>query len=343
MLNITNTVVKSVLHLTLIALQQNKDTYLVNTMLANITTTNSTQSEKSLVAAYYSLILIIIGTPLNLLTFIVLCRVSFRDKQLQSIIHYMRSIAIFDCLMLYGWNLDHYLVTIQNFYLLEYSIFSCKFLCFLSYFTQQTSAWLRVFVCLYRYLSLSHYYREWMSRLKTVLLTIICIVTTLILFNSHILIFGCFRDVDGTINYQAQSYTIYPLWDHVNLGAYICLPFLCMTMLNSGTSYHLIRFHRTRSLSNLRHQHRAITFPLVVSTSMFLIMTTPATVAYAFFSDANVILLHHLDGLLYTHHVISFPYYLITLNDFRREFMTMLGKKVHHRRIAPLAVPNNNH
>ncbi|CAF1493930.1 unnamed protein product, partial [Adineta steineri] len=58
-------------------------------------TTISVKLTEPLVAAYYPLALVIIGTLLNLLTLIILCRSTFRDTKKQPIIHYMRAIAIF--------------------------------------------------------------------------------------------------------------------------------------------------------------------------------------------------------------------------------------------------------
>ncbi|CAF0975163.1 unnamed protein product [Rotaria sp. Silwood1] len=302
-------------------------------------TTTDTQSLESLIVAYYSLILVIIGTLFNCLTFFVLCRSTFRDKKARPIIHYMRTIAIFDILMLYGWNLDHYLVIVHEFRLVKYSIVSCKCISFISYFTSQTSAWLRVFVCFDRYLSLSHFHRPWMNRSKTVLIIIACVIMTSILLNLHILIFACYRKNNGTISIQAQSYKIYPLWNHVNLGVYNCAPFILMVILNSGVSYHLFRFHHTNSTPNSRIQHRAITLTLVITTSLFLLMTIPATVAYAYFMQANVTILHFLDAILYTYHVLSFPLYLITFNEFRRACIEMLTCKFGRRKVAPLIHP----
>ena len=53
---------------------------------------------KSLFFDYYPLFLIIIGTALNLLTLITLYQSRFRDSKKQSIIHYIRAIAVFDIL-----------------------------------------------------------------------------------------------------------------------------------------------------------------------------------------------------------------------------------------------------
>ncbi|CAF1312567.1 unnamed protein product [Rotaria sordida] len=134
--------------------------------MSNNTTVTSVNSSEALIVAYYPFTLIIVGTLLNLLTFIILCRPAFKDTKKQPIIHYMRTIAIFDILMLYGWNLDHYLQIVHGYILLTYSIPTCKIFGFLNYFASQSSAWLRVFICLDRYLSASRLHRTWFSHQK---------------------------------------------------------------------------------------------------------------------------------------------------------------------------------
>jgi hypothetical protein len=286
----------------------------------------------SLIIAYYPLFLVIIGTILNLLTFIILCQPTFNNKKKLPTIYYMRAIAIFDILMLYGWNLDHYISNVYGLLLQRYSIMLCKILSFLNYFSAQSSAWLRVFMCLDRYILLSHLHRTWFNRSKTVLITIICIITFFVLFNLHIIFFACFYTKHGTINVNARQYKIYPLWDYINLGLYNCVPFILMVIFNSGVIYHLIRHYRLSSIKISRIQYRTVSITLVLTTFLFLLMTIPATVSFAFFySKASVTILHMLDSILYTYHILSFPLYLITFKEFRQECRAMLTYKNNRR------------
>jgi len=288
----------------------------------------SFRTTNSLIIAYYPLFLVIIGTILNLFTFIILCQSTFTNNKKLPTIYYMRAIAIFDILMLYGWNLDHYVLNVYGLLLQRYSIVLCKILSFLNYFSAQSSAWLRVFMCIDRYIFLSHLHRTWFNRSKTVLIMIICIIIFFALFNFHIIFFACFYTNNGTINVNSLHYKIYPLWDYINLILYNCLPFLLMMIFNSGVIYHLIRLRRLTSIQNSQIQYRAISITLVLTTFIFLLMTIPATVAYAFFySTANVTVLHLLDSILYTYHISSFPLYLITFHEFRQECRAILTHK----------------
>jgi hypothetical protein len=103
--------------------------------------------------AYNSLTPRMVGTLLNLLKFIVLCQRPIRDTTAKPTLHFVRTIALFDILMLYGWNLDHYVSIAYHFSILTRSVASCKWISFISYLAPQTSAWLRVFVCLDRSIS----------------------------------------------------------------------------------------------------------------------------------------------------------------------------------------------
>ena len=309
--------------------------YLDSTMSNNTTAADVKWSE-SLIVAYYPLTLIIVGTLLNLLTLIILCRPVFRDTRKQPVIHYMRTIAIFDILMLYGWNFDHYLSIVHGFILLTYSIATCKFFGFLNYFAAQSSAWLRVFICLDRYLSASRLHRTWFSRPKSVLIIITSIIVVFTLFNFHFFIFACYYRRNGTINPNAQLYTIYPLWDYINLGVYNCAPFILMVAFNSGVVYHLIRRRHARIIQNSLIQHRAISITLLLTTFLFLIMTIPATIVAAFFfTIPTTTLAKILDSTLYTYHITSFPLYFITFDAFRQECIIMITCKRNTRIIVP--------
>ncbi|CAF2342115.1 unnamed protein product [Rotaria sp. Silwood2] len=306
-----------------------------------ITITASTLSNEELIVAYYSLILIIVGTLFNIITFITLCRSAFRNSRARPTFHYMRAMAIFDILMLYGWNLDHYLANIYQFHILRYSIISCKFISFLSYFAAQSSAWLRVFVSLDRYLSLSRLHRTWFGQSKNVLIIITCIIGVLILLNFHFFIFVCYYRADGTISALSWLYDVYPIWDYVNLGVYNCAPLILMVTFNCGVIYYLLRLRRTTTIQNSRIQHRSISITLVITTFLFLFMTVPSTVAFAFFSSADITLLRLFDCLLYSHHILSFPLYMITFDEFRQEFFDMVTWKINNQRITP-QTPNDN-
>ncbi|CAF5128302.1 unnamed protein product, partial [Rotaria sp. Silwood1] len=86
----------------------------------------------------------------------------------------------------------------------------------------------------------------------------------------------------------------------------------------TGVIYYLIRLQTTSTIQNSRIQHRSISITLVITTSLFIIMTIPATI----------------DGFLYSYHVLSFPLYMITFDEFRQEFFAMITCKTNNQRVA---------
>ncbi|CAF2498778.1 unnamed protein product [Rotaria sp. Silwood2] len=299
------------------------------------TMAESTLSSEALIVAHYSLTITVVGTAFNFLTFFILCRSTFRNTRTRPTLHYMRTMAIFDILMLYGWNLDHYLGTMHGFTIQELTIPLCRFFAFLNYFAAQSSAWLRVFVSFDRYLSLSRLHRTWFGQSKNVLIIIGCILGCCTLINGLLFIYGCSQRADGKISQASWAFQIYPLWDYVNLGVYNCAPFIFMITFNSGVIYHLIRLRYTSTVQNSRIQHKSISITLVITTFLFLIMTIPATVGYAFFPTASSTILHLLDGFLYTYHVLSFPLYMITFDEFRQDFFAMITCRINNPRVGP--------
>ncbi|CAF5134670.1 unnamed protein product [Rotaria magnacalcarata] len=92
-----------------------------------------------------------------------------------------------------------------------------------------------------------------------------------------------------------------------------------MVIFDSGVIYHFIHVDQVTTIQHRRIQHRSITITLVITTLLFLTMTTPATVYYGFFtSTTSYVILYLFDSLLYTYHILSFPLYFITLAKFRR-------------------------
>jgi len=236
--------------------------------------------------------------------------------------------------MLYGWNFDDYLYYAHGFTLLSYSVTSCKIVAFLDYFTLQLSAWLRVFICLDRYLSLSCLHKTWFSQPKNVLIIIASIIVMFTLINLHLPIFGCFLNPNDPIDPMARFYNVYPLWDYVNLGLYNCAPFIFMSIFNGGVIYHLIHFRQTHK--NFQIHHHCISITPVITTFLFLTMTIPATVGYAFFPNTQPAdILQILDYILYTYYILSFPLYIITFTEFQQTVFLLITLKRNHR-IHPL-------
>jgi hypothetical protein len=109
-----------------------------------------------------------------------------------------------------------------------------------------------------------------------------------------------------------------------------------MVIINSGIIHHLIHLQKIRRISNSRIQSRSVSKTLVITTFLFVIMTVPATVSYAFFSGiASTTVLHMMDGISYSYHVTSFLLYFITFTEFRKVFIAMIKCSKIDRTIGP--------
>jgi hypothetical protein len=62
---------------------------------------NFQDESKNMFVVYDPFIFVIVGTLFNFFTIIILCQTTFRNTNIRPSIHYTRTIAIFDILMLY--------------------------------------------------------------------------------------------------------------------------------------------------------------------------------------------------------------------------------------------------
>jgi hypothetical protein len=122
----------------------------------------------------------------------------------------MLAVAIFDILMFYGWNFDHYFGPIYGFMIQRLTISLCGFLSFFNYFVPQSSAWFLVFVCLDRYLSLSRPNKTSFIQSKNVLIIIGCIIKCCTLINILFFFYDCSYRANGTVSASSWTFKIYP-------------------------------------------------------------------------------------------------------------------------------------
>lgn len=287
-------------------------------------------SIETLVFTYYPLCLTCVTTVLNIITIIVFYQKVFCQRPT---IRYMRATAFIDMFMLYGWNLDHFFRLKFGFELDRLSVVSCKISTYLNHVLSQSSAWLRVWMCIDRFCALNQVRQRraiYQHRRITFLLAFTFI--SLALINLHLPIFSCYTYVDrNEIKVAGGSlyYHLYPTWNYVNLALYNIIPFILMLIFNTLIIRHLILIKRTSTLKQSRIRHSSISIPILLSAFLFCIMTTPPAIIFAFFYkqtrlEFNKYLLDILDAIKYTYHSLSFLLYFFTLVDFRVEVFRLL-------------------
>ncbi|CAF0753635.1 unnamed protein product [Rotaria sp. Silwood1] len=278
---------------------------------------------------YYPLWLTCMTTILNSLTLIILYQKVFRQRPT---IRFMRVLALIDIFILYGWNLDHFFRLKFGFEIDRLTVLSCKLSTYVNHFLNQSSAWLRVWMCVDRFCAL-HQIRQ--SRTnnqhRRVIFLIIFTFIIIALINLHLPIFACHSYNNGTkVAGGSLYFPLYPSWSYINLALYNIIPFILMLTFNILIIRHLILIKKTSSLQRSRVRHSSISMPILLSAFLFCIMTTPPAVIFAFFhkqlqSDVfQTLLLSLLDSIKYTYHSLSFFLYFITLVEFRKEFFHLL-------------------
>lgn len=278
---------------------------------------------------YYPLFLTCMTTVLNSITLIVFYQRVFRQRPT---IRYMRAMAIVDALMLYGWNLDHFFALKYGFEIDRLSVLSCKLATYFNHVLTQSSAWLRVWMCVDRFLTLHQVrQRRAVYQHRRVVVLIVLTFLAIALINLHLPIFSCYSYNNGTgISAASRYYRLYPIWNYISFAIYNVLPFLFMSVFNTLIIRHLILLKRTTTLQHSRIRHSSISIVILVSTCLFCIMTTPPGITLSFFRSSTVskpfpnILLNILDSIKYTYHSSTFFLYVITLVEFRVELWRLL-------------------
>ncbi|CAF0748980.1 unnamed protein product [Rotaria sordida] len=213
--------------------------------------------------AIYSLVLILIGTPCNLLCCLIYFQKENRTNSIKTIFGYL---AILDTIVLYTFNLNYVVrefnidyelvyynknisineysdffindninIMIVKKNLEEYSLFTCRFLSYLAFSTLQTSSWILAFGSLNRYLLISKL-TLFQFICKRSYTTVICLCITCLFFlaNIHILWMNGYHSLTGNIIcYQNKYYDNYILWyQRIHLCLYSALPSVILFILN---------------------------------------------------------------------------------------------------------------
>ncbi|CAF2114040.1 unnamed protein product [Rotaria magnacalcarata] len=214
----------------------------------------------------YSLLLILIGTPCNLLCCIIYLKKSNRSNSIKIVFGFL---AFLDTVALYTFNLNYvfrefnvdvkitYFNNSKNinnngspyFYesdnintaiikrnLEEYSLFICRFLSYLAFSTLQTSSWVLAFASFNRFLlvkRISHF--EFICKRRYTIA--ICLFLTCLFFlsNIHILWMNGYHSSTGdTICYKNLRFPNYMLWhQRLHLFLYSVIPSIVLFIFNA--------------------------------------------------------------------------------------------------------------
>lgn len=305
---------------------------------------------------FYSFILLLTGTPLNLLCFYVFKRlIPNRSNATIIVFSYL---SLVELLIPFTWNFNYAIrellwkrrktMTIKN--LEQHSLVVCKLISYGAYFFLQSAAWLKTFATFARCVSL---HPQWSIRKYFLQSSMIHRLSWLIilffaLINSPILIINGKRvqmlDQFNQTKIQIKCYQskFFQFWEIIHLLLYNFLPFTLMILCNISIircvdqSHHRTKHSKIRSASIAKRMstttgmisRRAIsssgsrlTKTLLSITIVFIVLTSPAAIFYI--SLGKIIKRHRnlitmgLSNLATTNHVLSFVIYWITSSDFQ--------------------------
>jgi hypothetical protein len=311
------------------------------------------------ICGLYSFILILIGTPLNLICFYIFKRlIPNRSNATIIVFSYLALIEVF---IPFTWNLNYAIreliwkhnknISIRN--LEQYSIFVCKLVSYGAYFLLQCAAWLKTLATFARCVSLHH---EWAIRkylLKPTMIHriswIIILLTSLINIPVWI-INGTYVDSINQTRKEIKCYhsRFFHFWEIVHLLLYNFIPFTLMILCNILIIRHVDKSRRRTQRQKIRshslvkpssrifapnrrslsYNDGRLTKTLILITIFFILFTSPSAIFYI--SLGKIIKRHRnlitmsLSNLATTSHVLSFVIYWLTSTDFRDAIFSFL-------------------
>ncbi|CAF1047821.1 unnamed protein product [Brachionus calyciflorus] len=302
-----------------------------------------------LILSYYTIVLIIVGTICNTISFMVMNARKLRSYTCMKILSVL---SFIDTLVLYQWNLNTFfkynLSSPPNYEdLEELSLVFCRLISFLAFFSLQVSSWLLALVSFDR--AMGVYSTCWtyqMNNPKKIYTLIILIIATIFVANTHLLfnngfyseqeeISNIFSQNKKVVCYQSKNDKkyIFPKWETVHLFLYNALPFLIMLICNSLIIYNIKYARKVKSHSkHSSKRKRRMTLMLIVVTFSFMILTFPSVVVHTFYreflSDKPYRRLVNLivNNLVHTSHAINFFLYIFSAPNFRAELTHLIGE-----------------
>jgi hypothetical protein len=303
-------------------------------------------------AGFYSFILIIIGTPLNLLCFYIFKRLV--PNRTNPTIIVFAHLALIELLIPFTWNMNYVVRefirkyqknnSIQN--LEQYSLFICKSISFGAYFSLQCAAWLKTLATFARCVTIYHQWslKKWLSRpniIKRVTWSLIFLIGLINfpvwIINGQIVVN---KDEYNRTIIQTKCYRskFFQFWEITHLLMYNFIPFTLMILCNV-LIIRQVRDSRRRTQKSkmstpncgnrrpISSEGGRLTKTLILITIFFIIFTSPAAIFYIVFGKRvkrhrNLITMS-LSNLATTSHVTSFIIYWLTSTDFRQAAISL--------------------
>ena len=313
------------------------------------------------VIEYFPFVIIALGLTGNLFTLVVLR--TNKELQKQSSMIIFSFISILDLLSLFTWNLDSYFTLKYNFIYETKILAVCRIMVFLQYFGLQSSALLMSFISIDRFFTIISRPGSFVARLpfgkpRTAFIWSTSIVGFIFLLNSHFLFLGGAANDPATIlnkintslanisrsknfshpkelscYFYTPTFRITSVWNKINIIIYSLIPSVVLIAFNSLIIIKTINFGKNLNRFNINSvnafkRKRRMTVSLVSIAFLFLSMSLPNTIFYAFFYDKDDLFLKYLgvftNDLLFLYHSTLFFNLSFTNVYFRRAFINLV-------------------
>ena len=238
-----------------------------------------------------------------------------------------------DTASLFTWNVDHFYVYFFGIYYEFLSLFLCRTMVFVQYFSLQSSGFLYALLCIDRYVTVASLPGSFLSRLpfstpKSAFRWSISILILIAIINSHILFLNGYvssptdqsanetttrnpylnHNHDEDINpfhcyIYKTGFLLSPTWDQVQTFMYSIIPGSVMIFFNILVIAKTLQFdpslrkHDKNEIKNMKKK-RQMTFSLLVISFSFIILTLPSSLFYGFVSLDNVSLYNKIGASL---------------------------------------------
>lgn len=301
----------------------------------NISGNNATLEDESgippqlaIFIASLNVIILGLGVVGNATSFLVF-RFHHSFKTMPSMV-FLSFVAVTDTCALFEWNLSHFVdVVFQTDLQL---ITGCRFFYFAQYSSFQSSGLLLSAMCIDRYVTVMALPGSFLHRLpfrtaKTAFVWSSAIVSFCVLLNFHLLFTdGYYEKISNASNqthlvcYKFFTGLEIAVWDQVNLVFYNIIPFLVMITFNSLLIVNIKKKLSTNFSSSSKKPN--LTISLVIISFLFVIMTTPGTIMFAYFYDnlfskLDQSYVYLIDDISFFNHSLLFFISFASIKKFR--------------------------
>ena len=304
-----------------------------------------------LLSGIYSLILILVGTPLNLLCFYIYTRLV--PNRTNATIIVFAHLAFIELLIPFTWNINYVVRELLWKYqrnsnlrnLEQHSLFVCKLISFAAYFSLQCAAWLKTLATFARCVSVHQGWsiKKWLLKPDVIRRVIWCVIAVVALINFPIWIINGKKALtidkfnQTKIEIKCYQSKFFQFWEVVHLLLYNFIPFTLMIICNI-LIIQQVRGSRQRtrqSRMSIQPSSRTkspeggrLTKTLLLITIFFILFTAPAAVFYIVFGKRirrhRDLITMSLSNLATTSHVTSFLIYWLISSDFRKAVISIL-------------------